>query len=953
MNLFEYFNKNPWCWKTFVQISSIAEDVSVRFLKKVSKKDLFEIVNKVDKDLFTNTESFDNFFNSLTSKDMLSEDDKEILSKLSQHSHEIHKQLCVGSYNESPLELLASNLWGNWSIYALFWLIKNSSFQDADLKSQNSGMFEIDCFYFKFKEVKILNTSYYLIVSAVSQGEDGYLDDVVQDYNPLEKIAEKLGEKNLQSCFKQAISSSKKTSNIVFDNSYDNIIKYFNKLEASNCNCIEVGDTLSHSLLIQYLIFNIFYIQNNIQKNIKILFGEDSLQKCKKLKNKLWYCVEDDKSSIKNIDQTISDIEKYGFILQVDGDCEDKYNLTLHKLISSIKQRRVNYSYRQFDYLSQKQNIYFAGLVKKKELTNNYNRICENLANILNLDYAILYNYNNSKSLLEQIGISDKNKTSTIKDIRDEKDKEISISYNALNLGSTKLIYALNENGKYYPPDETIYGNNNKKIKGAISTPIRFKGRKLGVIELITKNNWRVYNGQNRQTVAFASQIAPFIYRQKYLSALKNIQQSVSDYTGLEKDDKDIYTNMASELCNIFLVKTCKIWKHNANGNIFFDVLVETSTKRIEEFELDYEKPELQNYTVKNGILFVVLFDKNKNPTGILEMFSCETDTFDGWQYIIQFISSQISFMLDAINDLESILNPLENSLNHQLFYDAKLLKSAVQKLFLNHNKIPQTIDFLQEFLQHKKTKNFMEISYLLGDFEKKSIENLQELPFNLNTGITMPYKETLEYATSIVERLDIDMSIDTPPKDIILTRELNYAIGDKNIVRTIMNAVKEETRWINLRDKVNEIITKLSGKYPAYISNEVNKDYQIKTNAKLLNIILSNLIINAKKYSIKNTAITIKTTEYRTGLEFVIENIARPIERAEIYKLTHKNFRGSNTENFDDGVGLGLYEVNLLTRHTPMANIFIKPLDYKITKISDLEASFIFTVEFMEFKKQ
>jgi K+-sensing histidine kinase KdpD len=167
------------------------------------------------------------------------------------------------------------------------------------------------------------------------------------------------------------------------------------------------------------------------------------------------------------------------------------------------------------------------------------------------------------------------------------------------------------------------------------------------------------------------------------------------------------------------------------------------------------------------------------------------------------------------------------------------------------------------------------------------------------------------------------------------------------------MNAVKEETRWINLRDKVNEIITKLSGKYPAYISNEVNKDYQIKTNAKLLNIILSNLIINAKKYSIKNTAITIKTTEYRTGLEFVIENIARPIERAEIYKLTHKNFRGSNTENFDDGVGLGLYEVNLLTRHTPMANIFIKPLDYKITKISDLEASFIFTVEFMEFKKQ
>lgn len=160
---------------------------------------------------------------------------------------------------------------------------------------------------------------------------------------------------------------------------------------------------------------------------------------------------------------------------------------------------------------------------------------------------------------------------------------------------------------------------------------------------------------------------------------------------------------------------------------------------------------------------------------------------------------------------------------------------------------------------------------------------------------------------------------------------ERNYAYLDKvnrNVVRMLaliddflnvskleMGTFATEVKSVNLSTFVTGILDefedRIQSKQITLARQDNPTDLWCTTDPRLLNIILSNLISNAVKYTPEGGRIDVVFTEVGANVRFEVIDSGIGIPAAEIPQLFNKFFRASNARSIQsEGTGLGLYIV-------------------------------------------
>ena len=91
------------------------------------------------------------------------------------------------------------------------------------------------------------------------------------------------------------------------------------------------------------------------------------------------------------------------------------------------------------------------------------------------------------------------------------------------------------------------------------------------------------------------------------------------------------------------------------------------------------------------------------------------------------------------------------------------------------------------------------------------------------------------------------------------------------------------------------------------FVSN-CSKELVLLTNRDLLNIILTNLISNAVRYSLDGTTVTVNAEQDRTEIHFLVKDEGMGMKSAELDKIFEEFYRSRRAREIEkDGTGLGL----------------------------------------------
>jgi K+-sensing histidine kinase KdpD len=117
----------------------------------------------------------------------------------------------------------------------------------------------------------------------------------------------------------------------------------------------------------------------------------------------------------------------------------------------------------------------------------------------------------------------------------------------------------------------------------------------------------------------------------------------------------------------------------------------------------------------------------------------------------------------------------------------------------------------------------------------------------------------------------------------------------------------------INLTSLVKEEIEEFKMRYPTLVINQLllADDYIFKGETTLWKVVISNLIENARKYSLHNEPIEIAISKENNNVKLSIKDSGVGISDSEKLRIFQKFYRigNENTRN-SKGTGLGLFIV-------------------------------------------
>ena len=161
------------------------------------------------------------------------------------------------------------------------------------------------------------------------------------------------------------------------------------------------------------------------------------------------------------------------------------------------------------------------------------------------------------------------------------------------------------------------------------------------------------------------------------------------------------------------------------------------------------------------------------------------------------------------------------------------------------------------------------------------------------------------------------------------------------NVSRIEMGTLPVNLESTNLEELCQSVLSELSlqiEKNKIYIERQYNdflKD--VKSDPKLLRIVIQNLISNAVKYTRDNGTVTITFDESLGQKKIIISDTGLGIPKEEQERVFTKLFRAKNVRDLKNGqgTGLGLY----------MVKSIIESLGGSISFVSEENKGSIFTI--------
>lgn len=247
------------------------------------------------------------------------------------------------------------------------------------------------------------------------------------------------------------------------------------------------------------------------------------------------------------------------------------------------------------------------------------------------------------------------------------------------------------------------------------------------------------------------------------------------------------------------------------------------------------------------------------------------------------------------------------------LFYDY----FRKRKFYSNMEKITNNLDkkyYLNEMIEKP---NFLEgkiVIDTLYEINKSYIENLNKYKYSVEE-----FKDYIELwcheiktpiATSklILENNKKNISEEIDKIESYVEQVLFYSKSD---------VVEKDylIKKVNLKDIVNDVIKKNK---KTLINKKIkvsifNNDYFVNSDAKWLEFIINQIVLNSIKYISSKPKLTIEIKENKDNKILIVEDNGIGIDDSEIDRVFDKGFTGSNGRKKFASTGIGLYLVKRL----------------------------------------
>jgi signal transduction histidine kinase len=139
------------------------------------------------------------------------------------------------------------------------------------------------------------------------------------------------------------------------------------------------------------------------------------------------------------------------------------------------------------------------------------------------------------------------------------------------------------------------------------------------------------------------------------------------------------------------------------------------------------------------------------------------------------------------------------------------------------------------------------------------------------------------------------------------LEEKINYLL---NFSKVDFSLLKEDTSKINLRNFIQSYLTKLAylvRNKEVEMENQVSPSIEMEVSVELMEILLSNLISNAIKYT-PDGKVVIKSLEKEDEIRILIEDTGIGISLEDKDRIFEVFYRSTQARETEKGSGIGLY---------------------------------------------
>ncbi len=199
---------------------------------------------------------------------------------------------------------------------------------------------------------------------------------------------------------------------------------------------------------------------------------------------------------------------------------------------------------------------------------------------------------------------------------------------------------------------------------------------------------------------------------------------------------------------------------------------------------------------------------------------------------------------------------------------------------------------------------------------------HLNRMQNNFLLSITHELKTPLTSVKLYLETL-LKRQLNKEQSDTIVSNSINDINRLRDLVDNILMAAQLDSKRFQLQNfeiNISHALEETIEKYivPRNISHKVKTDIQhdvfIQTDKMALDIVVTNLLSNAQKYSEAESPITVSLTEHPTHIKLAIADSGYGISEQDKKNLFHKFFRaGDEQTRKSKGTGLGLFIVKNL----------------------------------------
>ncbi len=581
----------------------------------------------------------------------------------------------------------------------------------------------------------------------------------------------------------------------------------------------------------------------------------------------------------------------------------------LYRRIISIEE---SYAQERLAILRESFDHNFESLSEEKE--KFYNKICREVAILMNADACSIHLYEVSSDTLKMEGyyFPLKSKLENLREkLKDLKKSDQNIRFKVVESGEPSCL-----------PDKQTESEVTDDVKSGIYAPLKIHGHVLGVVGILGTSPHQFRSHNEQLLLRICQSLSPYLYQAIFLSGIRDITQRAIEVSS-EEGETSLYHDICKQFSAIFLSYSAVLWEPDRNKanqylpkgwmknrselkdmlaegskDIYLDINDSTSfiKKGLDQlkekpgpfasvkFEGDKDHHRMKRHRkwlIKNEIEHLNVIPIRTAQSGefiaLMVLYHRKPGYLDQkqWGQIAQFMADFLALLLEARMAYKQWEQRIRNTITHDMRTQIKGIQNRAN-------------DILKALPQGYKIRR----SYEHGKINTPAYKVVNDMA---------AYTKHLSRLLNVFEdKKALDKMRKTHVHPLLVMHEIDPERNEKVNLRKMFNEVFRPT-WSERRKK------DLKDNY----AGPDNGHYLLIPPSYLRNI-LENLVSNAVKYALPNTGIeaVVEITDY--SVELRLSNRAECFkEEGEEYSIFNEGYRGTNAENIE-GQGMGLHHARL-----------------------------------------